>query len=51
VAWTSATASTCGGRVAAADGDRAELEFWGEDDTGRRTTLGRTEVINDEELS
>ncbi|MFC4113560.1 MaoC/PaaZ C-terminal domain-containing protein [Nonomuraea zeae] len=42
-------AHTCRGRVVSASGDRAELELWGEDDTGRRTTLGRAEVIYDEE--
>jgi hypothetical protein len=41
---------TCRGRVISTVGNRAELELWGEDDTGRRTTLGRAEVIDDEEI-
>jgi acyl dehydratase len=41
-------AHTCRGRVVRTDGDRAELELWGEDDQGRRTTLGRAEVIFEE---
>ncbi|MEV1245939.1 hypothetical protein ACIBO2_46030 [Nonomuraea sp. NPDC050022] len=36
---------TCRGRVVSADGERAELELWGEDDQGRRTTLGHAEII------
>ncbi|SEG34617.1 MaoC like domain-containing protein [Nonomuraea solani] len=44
-------AHTCRGRVVSTQGGRAELELWGEDDTGRRTTLGRAEVIYDEETS
>ncbi|MEV1177309.1 MaoC/PaaZ C-terminal domain-containing protein [Nonomuraea sp. NPDC049784] len=41
-------AHTCRGRVVSTAGNRAELELWGEDDTGRRTTLGHAEVIYDE---
>ena len=36
---------TCRGRVVSTDGERAELELWGEDDQGRRTTLGHAEII------
>ncbi len=34
----------CRGRVASADGDRAELEVWGEDEAGNRTTVGSATV-------
>ncbi|MFI5168562.1 MAG: MaoC/PaaZ C-terminal domain-containing protein [Thermoanaerobaculales bacterium] len=31
---------TCRGRVTRVDGDQVELEVWGEDSTGNRTTVG-----------
>ncbi len=34
----------CRGRVAGVDGDQVELELWGEDANGRRTTLGTATV-------
>jgi hydroxyacyl-ACP dehydratase HTD2-like protein with hotdog domain len=34
----------CRGRVARVDGDMAELELWGEDSDGNRTTLGTASV-------
>jgi len=34
----------CRGRVAKVDGDQAELEVWGEDSDGNRTTLGTATV-------
>jgi acyl dehydratase len=40
---------TCHGRVVSRDGDRADLELWGEDDQGRRTTIGRAQVIFEKE--
>ncbi|WP_187414325.1 hypothetical protein [Nonomuraea sp. PA05] len=39
----------CRGPLISTAGNRAELELWDEDDIGRRTTLGRAEVIYDEE--
>ena len=41
---------TCRARVVSLDGDRATLELWGENDEGRRTTLGSAEVILEEEI-
>jgi acyl dehydratase len=35
---------TCRGRVARVDGDQAEVELWGEDSDGNRTTLGTATV-------
>ena len=34
----------CRGRVTRVDGDEAELEVWGEDDAGKRTTVGTATV-------
>ena len=34
----------CRGRVTAVDGSRADLEIWGEDETGQRTTIGSATV-------
>ena len=34
----------CRGRVTRVDGDEVELEVWGEDDSGKRTTLGAATV-------
>ena len=34
----------CRGRVARVDGDQVELEVWGEDSEGRRTTVGSATV-------
>ena len=35
---------TCRGRVARVDGDQVELEIWGEDEGGKRTTVGTAAV-------
>ncbi|HLZ94033.1 MAG TPA: MaoC/PaaZ C-terminal domain-containing protein [Candidatus Dormibacteraeota bacterium] len=35
---------TCRGRVARVDGDTVELEVWGEDSDGKRTTVGSATV-------
>jgi acyl dehydratase len=35
----------CRGRVTKADGDQIELEVWGEDSTGNRTTVGTATVL------
>ncbi len=37
-------AYTCRGRVTRVDGDQVELEVWGEDATGQRTTVGSATV-------
>lgn len=37
-------AYTCRGRVARVDGREAELEIWGEDESGQRTTVGSAMV-------
>jgi hydroxyacyl-ACP dehydratase HTD2-like protein with hotdog domain len=34
----------CSGRVAKVDGDQVELEVWGEDSAGNRTTVGTATV-------
>ena len=34
----------CRGRVTAVDGSAVELEIWGEDETGKRTTVGTATV-------
>ena len=34
----------CRGRVTRVDGDEVELEVWGEDDSGKRTTVGAATV-------
>jgi hypothetical protein len=34
----------CRGRVAKVDGNRAEVEVWGEDESGKRTTVGTATV-------
>ena len=34
----------CRGRVTKVDGSKVELEVWGEDDAGKRTTVGRATV-------
>jgi len=34
----------CRGRVSKVDGDDVELEVWGEDDAGKRTTVGTAKV-------
>jgi acyl dehydratase len=34
----------CRGRVTRVDGDEAELEVWGEDEAGKRTTVGTATV-------
>ena len=34
----------CRGKVTRVDGDKAELEVWGEDETGKRTTVGTATV-------
>ena len=34
----------CRGRVARVEGDDVELEVWGEDETGKRTTVGTATV-------
>ena len=34
----------CRGRVTKVDGDQVELEVWGEDSTGNRTTVGTARV-------
>jgi acyl dehydratase len=34
----------CRGRVARVDGGEVELEVWGEDETGKRTTVGTATV-------
>jgi len=34
----------CRGRVTRVDGDEVELEIWGEDETGKRTTVGTATV-------
>ena len=34
----------CRGKVTSVDGDRAELEVWGEDESGKRTTAGTATV-------
>jgi acyl dehydratase len=34
----------CGGRIARVDGGQVELELWGEDSAGTRTTLGKASV-------
>jgi len=34
----------CRGRVTRVDGDEVELEVWGEDETGKRTTVGTATV-------
>ena len=34
----------CRGRVSKVDGDDVELEVWGEDDAGKRTTVGTATV-------
>ena len=34
----------CRGRVTGADGDNVELEVWGEDEHGKRTTIGTASV-------
>ena len=35
---------TCAGRVTRVDGDEVELEVWGEDESGKRTTVGTATV-------
>jgi acyl dehydratase len=35
----------CRGRVTRVDGDEAELEVWGEDEAGKRTTVGTATVL------
>jgi acyl dehydratase len=35
----------CRGRVTAVDGDQVELEVWGEDSEGNRTTVGKASVV------
>lgn len=35
---------TCRGRVARVDGANVELEVWGEEESGRRTTVGNAKV-------
>jgi acyl dehydratase len=35
----------CRGRVTKVDGDQVELEVWGEDSTGNRTTAGTATVV------
>lgn len=37
----------CGGRVREVQGRKVELELWGEDEEGRRTTLGAALVEMD----
>ncbi len=37
-------AYTCRGQVTRVNGDQAELEIWGEDEAGQRTTLGTATV-------
>jgi hydroxyacyl-ACP dehydratase HTD2-like protein with hotdog domain len=34
----------CRGRIASVDGNQAEVEIWGEDEAGNRTTLGSATV-------
>jgi acyl dehydratase len=34
----------CRGRVASVDGEEVELEVWGEDESGKRTTVGTAKV-------
>ena len=36
---------TCRGRVTKVDGDQVELEVWGEDSTGNRTTIGTATLV------
>lgn len=35
----------CRGRVTRVDGDQVELEVWGEDSDGNRTTVGKASVV------
>lgn len=37
----------CRGRVTAVDGGNVELEVWGEDETGKKTTVGTASVLLD----
>jgi acyl dehydratase len=36
---------TCGGRVTRVDGEEVELEVWGEDESGKRTTVGTATAV------